>query len=133
MLYEVAFGAICVILWDSAYSCLEQRAYHQAVEAITGWPMSSWKLMKTAERSITLARVFNLREGFTSREDTLRGGLPLPRRQQLERGGRGPGEALFGPEGVLPDDGMGRDRCPTHGRLVELNIEWAAQYLPAGR
>jgi aldehyde:ferredoxin oxidoreductase len=28
--------------------------------------------------------------------------------------------------------GWGENGVPTHGRLVELNIEWAAQYLPAG-
>jgi aldehyde:ferredoxin oxidoreductase len=42
-----------------------------AVEAITGWPMSSWKLMKTVERGMTLARIFNLRDGFSSRDDIL--------------------------------------------------------------
>jgi aldehyde:ferredoxin oxidoreductase len=29
--------------------------------------------------------------------------------------------------------GWDENGVPTHGRLIELNIEWAAQYLPAGK
>ena len=55
-----------------------------AVEAITGWPMSSWRLMKTVERGMTLARIFNLREGFSSRDDRLaQEGLHPPRQTAL--------------------------------------------------
>jgi len=33
--------------------------------------MSYWRLMKAVERGITLAKVFNLREGFTRADDVL--------------------------------------------------------------
>ena len=42
-----------------------------AVSAITGWPVTTWKLMKAAERGITMMRIFNLREGFTREDDKL--------------------------------------------------------------
>src|SRR5208337_2823044 len=43
----------------------KKKQLQEATEAITGWPMSYWRLMKTVERGLTLAKVFNLREGFT--------------------------------------------------------------------
>jgi len=41
--------------------------------------MSYWRLMKTAERGLTLAKIFNLREGFTKEEDR------LPKRMALSQ------------------------------------------------
>jgi aldehyde:ferredoxin oxidoreductase len=43
----------------------------EMANAATGWSTSAWELMKIAERAVTMARVFNLREGFTSHDDTL--------------------------------------------------------------
>ena len=33
--------------------------------------MSYWRIMKTAERGITLARIFNMREGLSAKDDKL--------------------------------------------------------------
>ena len=101
----------------------------QAVEAITGWPMSSWKLMKTVERGLALARVFNLREGFSSLDDC------LPKRFASS-----PADSSLKGVGVDPEQlsaarniyyqmlGWDESGVPTSARLVELNIEWAAKY-----
>jgi len=43
----------------------------EIVNAATGWQMSLWTLLKASERALNLTRAFNVREGFTSREDTL--------------------------------------------------------------
>jgi aldehyde:ferredoxin oxidoreductase len=43
----------------------------EVVQAVTGWETSLWELMKVGERSVTMARVFNLREGFGRKDDTL--------------------------------------------------------------
>ena len=37
----------------------------------TGWRTTWFELMQVGERSINMARIFNLREGFTSKDDTL--------------------------------------------------------------
>ncbi len=42
-----------------------------AVEAVAGWPVTSWKLIKAVKRGITLMRIFNLREGFSHEDDRL--------------------------------------------------------------
>ncbi len=41
------------------------------VSASTGWDTSLWTLMKDSERALNLARIFNIREGFTASDDTL--------------------------------------------------------------
>ena len=41
------------------------------INAVTGWNMSLYELMKVGERNNTLARVFNNREGFTAADDVL--------------------------------------------------------------
>jgi aldehyde:ferredoxin oxidoreductase len=41
------------------------------VKAVTGWETSLFDLFKVAERHANMARIFNLREGFTARDDTL--------------------------------------------------------------
>lgn len=41
------------------------------VSAVTGWNTGITELLKTAERVVTLARLFNVREGFTAADDRL--------------------------------------------------------------
>src|SRR2546427_7876241 len=41
------------------------------INAVTGWNMSLYELMKVGERNNTLARLFNNREGFTPADDVL--------------------------------------------------------------
>ncbi|NIR12817.1 MAG: aldehyde ferredoxin oxidoreductase, partial [Desulfobacterales bacterium] len=41
------------------------------INAVTGWDVSMHELMKVSERTLTLARVYNLREGFTKADDWL--------------------------------------------------------------
>ncbi len=41
------------------------------VNAATGWDLSLEDLLKIGERAVTLARLFNLREGFTPQDDRL--------------------------------------------------------------
>ena len=43
----------------------------EIVNAVTGWGLSAEELMEIAERGLTLARLFNLREGFGAADDRL--------------------------------------------------------------
>lgn len=43
----------------------------ELVRATTGWNYSLWELLKLGERATTMARLFNVREGFTPADDTL--------------------------------------------------------------
>jgi aldehyde:ferredoxin oxidoreductase len=42
-----------------------------AVQAVTGWPVSVFELLKAAERANNMKRVFNIREGLTPADDRL--------------------------------------------------------------
>jgi aldehyde:ferredoxin oxidoreductase len=106
----------------------------QALEAITGWPVGSYKLMKTVERGMTLARIFNLREGFSQRDDTLpRRFASSPADSPLKGLGVDPEKLSAAQKLYYQMLGWDESGVPTYARLVELNIEWAAQYLPAGQ
>ena len=102
----------------------------EAVEAVTGWPTGSRSLADAVDRGMTLARIFNLREGISRSDDT------LPRRFF--------GSPTEGPLKEIAVDsvkletaqrdyyqllGWNEAGVPTHERLVELDIEWASGYI----
>lgn len=43
----------------------------EIIRAVTGWDITREEMVTTAHRGLTLARLFNLREGFTRADDTL--------------------------------------------------------------
>jgi aldehyde:ferredoxin oxidoreductase len=63
------------IMFDSAVLCLflpyslEQAA--RAIAAATGWDTGVMEQLRVAERILTIARLFNIREGFTAADDKL--------------------------------------------------------------
>ena len=48
--------------------------------AVTGWRTSSVEMLKVAERTLTLARMINVREGFTADDDKLPNRFSQPKR-----------------------------------------------------
>jgi aldehyde:ferredoxin oxidoreductase len=101
------------------------------VKAVTGWNVSSWELMKISERSFNMARVFNVREGFSARDDVLpeRFFMPL-------KGGALNGQALsqeqFYQTRDLVYDMLGwehQSAAPKRWKLYELGLDWVAQDL----
>jgi len=102
------------------------------VEAATGWAFSTYELMKVGERAATLARIYNLREGFTAANDALAPRSHGPTRDgALVDGGIDEGalqEALgtyYAMHGWDPQTGV-----PKLETLEALEIAWAAEYLP---
>jgi aldehyde:ferredoxin oxidoreductase len=102
------------------------------MNAATGWNLTIDDLLQIGERGTNLARIFNLREGFSRKDDT------LPERifQGLENGplvGLGlPREDfdqaltfLYTLKGWDPETGV-----PTSERLESLSLGWAADMLP---
>jgi aldehyde:ferredoxin oxidoreductase len=55
--------------------------------AVTGWDVTPAEMVTAAHRGLTLARLFNLREGFTRADDRLpaRFSDPLPKHAGLSR------------------------------------------------
>jgi len=102
----------------------------QLVRAVTGWDTSFFELLKVGERSVNLSRIFNLREGFTVKDDTMpkRFFAPHPSgplKAALDSKAFEEGKQLY-------YDMMGwPNGVPTPGRLGELGIEWATSQLPS--
>lgn len=103
----------------------------EVVNATTGWETSLWELLKVGERTETMARVFNLREGFGRKDDLLPDRLYEP----LEGGplkGKGIDRREFDEAVTLYYEAMGWDAkegVPTRGKLAELNLFWLEEFL----
>lgn len=102
-----------------------------AVRAASGWDVDVDDLQRIGERATNLARLFNLREGFSRQDDT------LPERLfQPSEGGALAGVAIsraaFREAMTALYEFKGWDpvtTIPTRDRLRELGIEWAADVL----
>lgn len=73
-LIACAFGGLAISLQD----------YAEALLPLTGWPITLKELQTVAERSWNLTRLFNVREGFTRKDDT------LPERLFIQASTKGP-------------------------------------------
>ncbi len=107
----------------------------EVLQAVTGWETSLWELMKVGERTVTMARVFNLREGFGRKDDT----LPERLFEPLESGvlqGKGIDRREFEDLLTLYYEAMGwdpKDGVPTRGKLAELNLYWLDEFVKERR
>jgi aldehyde:ferredoxin oxidoreductase len=82
------------------------------------------------ERGVTLSRIFNLREGFTAKDDTLpRRFFTSPTDGPLKNVAIDPEKLEQAQKVYYQMLGWSESGIPTYGRLVELDIEWASEYL----
>jgi len=99
----------------------------EIIRSTTGWRATWFELMKVGERSINMARIFNLREGFTSKDDTLpevfyhnfKGG-PLDGQGAIDKNDFQKALKIrYELMGWNPDTGI-----PTPAKLIELGLDW---------
>jgi aldehyde:ferredoxin oxidoreductase len=124
-----------LMLWRSLNNCLVMCLFPPwtvqqkvaIVRAVTGWDTSAVELMHVSERALTLARLFNVREGFGADDDWLPPRFFTPKAsgalsdtavnpQQLKRA-----KALY-----YRMMGWNEAGVPTPAKLDELDIAWAA-------
>ncbi|MEW5868833.1 MAG: aldehyde ferredoxin oxidoreductase family protein [Chloroflexota bacterium] len=123
---------LCQFVWGPAWTLYGPSEIVQLVRAVTGWPVSLYELMKVGERRLNLLRVFNAREGFARKEDA------LPKKFFIPLQGTGPsaGVAIDPAEFEAALDlyyqlnNWTPNGVPTRASLVNLGVEWAAEYLP---
>lgn len=103
----------------------------QLVRTITGWRTNIYELMKVAERGVTMARVFNLREGLSRADDVLPLRVQSPHVSGTLNEKPVDPEALqeaitlfYGMMGWDPETGE-----PTEAKLHELDIAWVKDTL----
>jgi aldehyde:ferredoxin oxidoreductase len=102
-----------------------------AVNAAAGWDLSLEEMLRIGERANNLTRVFNAREGFTRKDDTLPERLFQPLEAGALKGVSYPRDEF---ERALSDlyEFKGWDvetGVPTREKLRDLGIEWAADKL----
>jgi len=103
------------------------------VNAVTGWDVDLDEIRRVGERSITLARVFNMREGLTAADDTLPARMFEPLLQDepvtavpLQREHfKAAKQAYYRMMGWSEPGGV-----PTRATLESLGVGWAADQLP---
>ena len=107
------------------------KEYRDLVEAVTGWDITMHELVQVAERTLTLARLFNLGAGFTEEDDWL-----PPRFFQPHRGGAlsetsvDPNQLKAAVKTYYEMMGWNDVGVPTQGTLYRLSIGWASKYIP---
>jgi aldehyde:ferredoxin oxidoreductase len=101
------------------------------VRAATGWDMTLEELLRIGERATNLARAFNIRNGFSRKDDTLPERLFQPLENGPMAGATIPRQEfqntmddLYLVKGWNP-----ATTAPTRARLSELDIEWVADML----
>lgn len=120
----------CLLVCQMVPLTMQEKV--QVVRAATGWDMTAYELLKVGERALTLARVFNAREGFAAADDHL-------------------ADRSYGPttSGALSEAGISRKALreaihtyygmmgwntktgvPLPEKLHELDVSWAVKYLP---
>jgi len=104
----------------------------QMLHAATGWDISLYEYQKIGERALTLARLFNVREGFGPQDDRLAPRSYGPTTSgALAKGGIDPATleaAMHTYYGML---GWDRETgIPSREKLEELDVAWAEAYLP---
>lgn len=102
-----------------------------SVNAATDWNLTLDDLLEIGERATNMARVFNAREGFTRKDDTLPERLFSPLENGVLKGEVFPRDEfesaltiLYSIKGWDPETGT-----PTRERLEALSLDWAADLL----
>ncbi len=97
------------------------------VRWVTGWNTTAFELMKVSERAINLARIFNIREGFTNKDDWLPQRFFHPKKSgALSNTAINPQKfrkAITTYYGMM---GWNKRGVPTQTKLEELDIAWSA-------
>ncbi len=119
---------VCQFVWGPAWQLYDPNQLVTMTQAVTGWDVSLWELMKVGERRLNMMRAFNAREGFTREHDVLPPKLAKPRLG-------GPSDGLF----IDPAEverakdtyyamcGWDAQGVPTRGTLEELGLGWVAE------
>jgi aldehyde:ferredoxin oxidoreductase len=128
-----SFNSLGVCNFAAApYTAFPLVTLAETVEALTGWNYSMYELMELGERTVTMARMFNVREGLSSKDDYLPDRLyevlepGTPREKKITR-------EDFAKTLRLYYQAMGWDPVtgnPTEGRLSYLGLDWLIPILP---
>ncbi|MBN1330301.1 MAG: aldehyde ferredoxin oxidoreductase family protein [Candidatus Heimdallarchaeota archaeon] len=123
------------IVYNCLLMCMFQPWKHMDIvnltRAITGRNISMWELMKVGERVTTMARVFNIREGLSSKDDILPERFFEPTTSgALSKATISHKQFIRARELYYKIMGWTETGIPTKEKLYELDIPWVIDYLP---
>ena len=102
----------------------------EMVRAVTGWKTTVWELLKVGERTINMARVFNVREGFTRNDDWLPERFFHPKTSgALSETAVDPAKLEKARSTYYEMMGWDENGVPRRAKLEELDVAWVAQML----
>ena len=105
--------------------------YVDLVRAVTDWDVTIYELAKVAQRTLNLARIFNIREGLTSADDWLPPRFFKPQTSgALSETAVNPTELRRAIDTYYEMMGWNGGGVPRPGTLHELGVGWAVDYLP---
>lgn len=121
----------CLVMCNFVTRSLSSCEIAEIVRATTGWNVSVFELMKVGERSINMARAFNIREGFKPEDDTLPARFyEPPTSGSLSRTAVDRNELRKAVSIYYDLSGWDSETgAPTLARLRELDIEWVAEMM----
>lgn len=116
---------LCVLTGGFFGGPVSVNTIPEYVNAVTGWDTSLWELLKVGERHSAMARIFNLREGFSSKDDTLPERIFEPLEGGALQGKRIDREEF---EKALKTYyrmmGWDEEGVPLESKLEELDLQW---------
>lgn len=62
---------LCQLCWGASWTLYGPQDVVKLVKAVTGWDMSIDEVLEVGERRLVMMRLFNKREGFDSKDDSL--------------------------------------------------------------
>ncbi len=121
--------SLCQFVFGPAWTLYGPAETVDLVKACTGWNVDIEELMKLGERRINMLRLFNLREGFSRKDDQ------LPQKFFTPLKGTGPSSGVA----VNREDfnkaieyhyatmGWSPEGVPTSQKLTDLSLEWCTK------
>jgi aldehyde:ferredoxin oxidoreductase len=126
-IYKVIYEIIknCLLLCD--FVPWNENHIIEIIRAVTGWNSNLWEIMKISERSINMARAFNVREGFTRKDDWLPDRFFHPQTSgPLSETAVDPKQLENAKTTYYGMMGWNQKGVPTRAKLEELDIPWVA-------
>ncbi len=118
--------SVCQFVYGPAWQLYDTQQLIRVIEAVTGWKMDVEELLCVGKRRLNLMRVYNVREGFSSKEDR----LPKKFFKALT-GGASDGVSLSKKEiktaisRYYRQAGWDQDSgSPLNKTLIELGLDW---------
>jgi aldehyde:ferredoxin oxidoreductase len=119
---------LCVLTGKFFGGPVSMNTIPEYINAVTGWDTSLWELMKIGERRIAMARIFNLREGLSSGDDTLPGRILEPLEGGAPKGKEiDPQEFQMALKTYYSMMGWDESGIPLNSKLEELELGWTKQ------